>query len=65
MKSLIAILIFLSAILFGCTEKLMVVKTTKHRLGTEIIMPFDRKFKRMLKDSSDVEVMVIRSNRLK
>lgn len=65
MKPVIAIIFILSTILSGCAERLMVVRSAKHRVGAEIIMPFDRKFKRMLKDSMDVEVMVIRSNRLK
>lgn len=65
MKPVIAIIFILSTILSGCAERLMVVKSTKHRLSTEIIMPFDRKFKRMLKDSTDIKITIIRSNRLK
>lgn len=50
------LLVFLS----GCKEKLMVITFTKSRVSTEMTMPFDRKLKKMLRDSANVNIKVIR-----
>lgn len=49
------------ALLCGCyKEKLMVVTFTKSRVSTQMVMPYDKTFKKSLKDSTYITVKIIR-----